>query len=163
MKAEFIDWIGGGGCLFTGFMSYWSHARSKVYKVKITKPKVKLGLSTRSPLRRYSASCSCDAGKGTKMRKRYPLSCKHIAVVYSYFSVWSSEIFLLLTINEYQLVSRLDSVSRSWRFILWDLEFKFGSIQLVGHFCLFNNIQIFASDNPKRLYWHFHFLFIIYQ
>ena len=47
--------------------------------------------------------------------------------------------------------------------MLWDLEFKFGSIQLVGHFCLFNNIHIFASDNPKRLYWHFHFLFIIYQ
>ena len=101
---------------------------------------VKRGLSTRSPLRRYPASCSCDAGKETKMRKRNPLSCKHIAVVYSYFSVWSSEIFLLLTINEYQLVSRLDSVSRSWRFILWDLEFKFGSIQLDGHFCLFNNI-----------------------
>ena len=33
------------------------------------------------------------------------------------FSVWCSEIFLLLTINDYQLVSRLDSVLRSWRFI----------------------------------------------
>ena len=46
---------------------------------------VKRGLSTRYPLRRYPASCSCDAGKGTKLRKRNLLSCKHIAVVYSYF------------------------------------------------------------------------------
>ena len=67
------------------------------------------------------------------------------------FSVWSSEIFLLLTINDYQLVSRFDSVLRSWRFILWDLELKFGSIQLVGHFCLFNNIQKVASDYSKHL------------
>ena len=46
---------------------------------------VRRGLSTRYPLRRYPASCSCDAGKGTKLGKRNLLSCKHIAVVYSYF------------------------------------------------------------------------------
>ena len=46
---------------------------------------VKRGLSTRYPLRRYPASCSCDAGKGTKLRKINLLSCKHITVVYSYF------------------------------------------------------------------------------
>ena len=72
----------------------WSHAQSKVYNVKITKPKVKRRLRTRSPLRRYPASFSCDAGKGTKLRKRNLLSCKHIAVVYSYFfCVISSDYF----------------------------------------------------------------------
>ena len=59
----------------------WSHAQSKVYNVKITKPKVKRRLRTRSPLRQYPATCSCDAGKGTKLRKRNLLSCKHITVV----------------------------------------------------------------------------------
>ena len=52
----------------------WSHAQSKVYNVKITKPKVKRRLRTRSPLRRYPASFSCDAGKGTKLRGRNLLS-----------------------------------------------------------------------------------------
>ena len=58
-------------------------------------------------------------------------------------------VILLLAINIYHKVSRLDTLLKSWRLILWDLEFKFGSIQLDGHFCLF--IQIFASDNSKRL------------
>ena len=52
----------------------WSHAQSKVYNVKITKPKVKRRLRTRSPLRRYPASFSGDAGKGTKLRGRNLLS-----------------------------------------------------------------------------------------
>ena len=67
----------------------WSHARSKVYNVEISKPKVKRGLATRSPLRRYPASCTCDANMGSKLRKKIHLRCKHIALVYSYFfSVW---------------------------------------------------------------------------
>ena len=35
---------------------------------------VKRGLSTRYPLRRYPASCSIDAGKGTELSKRNFLS-----------------------------------------------------------------------------------------
>ena len=72
----------------------WSHAQSKVYNVKITKPKVKRRLRTRSPLRQYPASFSCDAGKGTKLRRRNLLSFWQ-----PLFSVWFSVIIFAIDVK----------------------------------------------------------------